>query len=128
MKKEIYNPYLPLDTYIPDAEPHVFGDRLYIFGSHDKEGGDKFCMLPYECWSASLDDLSNFQREGIIYESAQDPLYSERFQYMFAPDVVQGADGRFYLYYAMSGKGCLQDQFMLQYAIHQAVSMNIMAQ
>ena len=27
MKKQIYNPYLPLDEYVPDAEPHVFDGR-----------------------------------------------------------------------------------------------------
>ena len=32
--------YFPLDTYIPDGEPHVFGNRVYIYGSHDKEGGN----------------------------------------------------------------------------------------
>lgn len=27
------NPFLPLDTYIADGEPHVFGDRVYLFDS-----------------------------------------------------------------------------------------------
>ncbi|WP_026525293.1 hypothetical protein [Butyrivibrio sp. MB2005] len=36
----ICNPYLPLDEYIPDAEPHVFGNQVYIYGSHDKEKAD----------------------------------------------------------------------------------------
>ena len=103
MKKQIFNPYLPLNTYIPDGEPHVFGERLYIFGSHDAEGGEAFCMLPYECWSAPLGDLSDFRCEGTIYEASQDPDYSEQYKYMYAPDVVQGKDGRFYLYYAMAG-------------------------
>lgn len=107
MKSKIaVNPYLPLDTYIPDGEPHVFEDRIYIYGSHDKEGGTKFCMLPYECWSAPVDDLSNWRCEGSIYYAEQDKDYSEENRYMFAPDVVKGADGRYYLYYAMSGKGC----------------------
>ncbi len=30
------NPYLPGWEYIPDGEPHVFGDRVYIYGAHDK--------------------------------------------------------------------------------------------
>ena len=30
MKKQAFSPYLPLDTYIPDGEPHVFGDRVYM--------------------------------------------------------------------------------------------------
>ena len=40
MKKQAFNPFLPINTYIPDGEPHVFGDRVYLFGSHDKEGGE----------------------------------------------------------------------------------------
>ena len=38
MKRQVYNPYLPAWEYIPDGEPRVFGDRLYIFGSHDRFG------------------------------------------------------------------------------------------
>ena len=45
MKKQIYNPYLPLDEYVPDAEPHVFDGRVYVYGSHDREDGETFCML-----------------------------------------------------------------------------------
>ena len=30
-----YNPVLPPDVYVPDGEPHVFGDRLYVYGSMD---------------------------------------------------------------------------------------------
>ena len=36
---QVYNPYLPLYEYIPDGEPHVFGDRVYLYGSHDRAGG-----------------------------------------------------------------------------------------
>lgn len=105
MKKSICNPYLPIDVYIPDGEPHVFGDRIYIFGSHDKEGGEKFCMLDYEVFSAPCDDLSDWRSHGVIYRAEQDPDYSEKYRYMYAPDVVCGNDGRYYLYYAMSGEG-----------------------
>lgn len=38
MKTQVTNPYLPLDVCVPDGEPHVFGHRLYVFGSHDEEG------------------------------------------------------------------------------------------
>ena len=103
MKKQAYNPYLPLDTYIPDGEPHVFGDRLYIYGSHDAENGTEFCVLDYECFSAPVDDLSDWRSEGIIYRADQDPGRNEKDKYMYAPDVVEGKDGRYYLYYAMSG-------------------------
>lgn len=102
-KKQAFNPYLPLDTYIPDGEPHVFEDRIYLFGSHDKEGGDTFCMLDYEFWSAPIYDLSDWSSKGINYKAEQDALYSEERPYMYAPDVVRGNDGKYYLYYSLSG-------------------------
>lgn len=103
MKRQIFNPIFPLWEHVPDGEPHVFGDRVYLFGSHDKEGGETFCMLDYTCWSAPVDDLTDWRCEGTIYRAAQDPDYPNR-KYMYAPDVVQGKDGRYYLYYCMSGE------------------------
>ncbi len=102
-KKQVYNPFLPLNTYIPDGEPHVFGDRLYLYGSHDREGGHTFCMEDYEVFSAPVHDLSDWRSEGVIYRASQDPMYS-RYPYMYAPDCVQGNDGRYYLYYCMAGE------------------------
>lgn len=101
--KQIYNPFLPLDEYIPDGEPHVFGERVYLFGSHDKEGGDAYCMLDYVGYSAPVSDLKDWKYEGTIYRAEQDPDYSEERKYMYAPDVVQGNDGRYYLYYCLTG-------------------------
>ncbi len=104
MKKQGRNPFLPLSEYIPDGEPHVFGDRVYLFGSHDKEAGETFCMLDYMGWSAPVDDLGNWSCSGSIYSAKQDPLYHPvTMPHMYAPDVVQGNDGRFYLYYCLSG-------------------------
>lgn len=103
MKREAINPFLPLSEYIPDGEPHVFHDRVYLFGSHDKEDGDTFCMLDYEVWSAPVDDLSDWTSKGINYSARQDPLYSDKLPYMYAPDCVRGPDGRYYLYYCMAG-------------------------
>lgn len=97
--KQIFNPYMPLNEYVPDGEPHVFGDRVYVYGSHDKENGEAFCMLDYVCYSAPLNDLKDWRYEGVIYEAKNEPNY-ERFPYMFAPDVVQGNDGKYYLYYS----------------------------
>ena len=102
-KGSAINPFLPLDVCIADGEPHVFGDRIYLFGSHDRLGGETFCELDYEFWSAPLDDLSDWTTKGINYSARQDPGYSERRPYMYAPDAVQGNDGRFYLYYALAG-------------------------
>ncbi len=101
--RQIFNPFLPLDAYIADGEPHVFGDRVYLFGSHDREGGESFCMENYEFFSAPIHDLTDWSSKGINYSAAQDPLHGENAKYLYAPDVVQGNDGRFYLYYCLAG-------------------------
>ncbi len=103
MKKQAFNPFLPLNEYIPDGEPHVFGDRVYHYGSHDREGGWTFCMDDYVVYSAPVDDLTDWRCEGVSYRAEQDPDYSE-YKYMYAPDVVCGNDGRYYLYYCMAGE------------------------
>ena len=100
MKKQVFNPFLPSWEYIPDGEPHVFGDRLYLFGSHDRFNGTQFCMNDYVCWSAPIDDLSDWYFHGTVYSKKQDP-YAKEDSIMQAPDVVRGYDGRFYLYYAL---------------------------
>ena len=105
MIKQVFNPFLPLDTYIPDGEPHVFGDRVYLFGSHDKEGGETFCMLDYEIWSAPVEDLSDWSYKGSNYSARQDPLSAATGRpYLYAPDCGRGNDGRYYLYYCLSGE------------------------
>lgn len=102
--KQVYNPFLPLWEYIPDGEPHVFGDRLYLFGSHDLEGGERYCAAGnYVGWSAPLNDLSDWRYEGILYEAKQDPRIRGDFADLYAPDVVRGNNGRYYLYYCISG-------------------------
>lgn len=100
MKGQAVNPYLPSYEYIPDGEPYVYGDRLYVFGSHDRFNGTQFCMNDYVCWSAPVEDLSDWRYEGVIYKKGQDP-YAKEDSIMQAPDMVQGTDGRYYLYYTL---------------------------
>lgn len=100
--RQIFNPFLPLNEYIPDGEPHVFGNRVYHYGSHDREGGYTFCMEDYVVYSAPVDNLRDWRYEGVTYKASQDPEYPKK-KYMYAPDVVQGNDGRYYLYYCMGG-------------------------
>lgn len=52
------NPYLPSWEYIPDGEPRVFGDRVYVYGSHDRVDCERFCDYKLKVWSASVHDLS----------------------------------------------------------------------
>lgn len=101
MKKQAYNPYLPSWEYIPDGEPYVFGDRVYVYGSHDYFNGHVFCMGDYVCWSAPVDDLGNWRYEGVIYPAISDPYNPDRSMCLYAPDVTVGPDGRYYLYYVL---------------------------
>ena len=99
------NPYLPNWEYVPDGEPYVFGDRVYVYGSHDFFGGDVYCMGDYVCWSAPVDDLGSWRYEGVIYRKDQDPDNADLQGNLYAPDVAVGPDGRYYLYYVLSSQG-----------------------
>lgn len=101
MKKQVFNPYLPSWEYIPDGEPHVFGDRVYVYGSHDRFNGRTFCMNDYVTWSAPVCDLSDWRYEGVIWRKKDDPAYKGRGS-MYAPDVCRAPDGKYYLYYAFA--------------------------
>lgn len=101
MKTQAFNPYLPSYEYVPDGEPYVFGDRVYVFGSHDAFNGEGFCINNYVCWSAPTDNLGEWKYEGVIYDRMQDPLNQKGNQFMNAPDVCRGTDGRYYLYYQL---------------------------
>lgn len=125
-RKQIFNPYLPSYEYIPDGEPRVFGDRVYLYGSHDRFGSVGFCLNDYVCYSANVCDLKNWRYEGVIYRKTQDPrnqnipedapeqtilygiepqkesdLNPKGIHAMWAPDVAKGPDGRYYLYYCL---------------------------
>ena len=125
-KPQIFNPYLPSFEYVPDGEPHVFGNRVYVYGSHDRFDSAGFCLNDYVCYSADVEDLTDWKYEGVIYRKEQDPknqnipddapeqtllfgiepkspedLNPRGIHAMWAPDVVEGLDGRYYLYYCL---------------------------
>lgn len=126
MKKQVYNPYLPSFEYVPDGEPHVFGDCIYLYGSHDRFRGAGFCLNDYVCYSADVNDLTQWRYEGVIYRKEQDPrnqnipadapeqtflfgiqpegeedVNPKGIHAMWAPDVARGLDGKYYLYYCL---------------------------
>lgn len=97
------NPFLPFWEYVPDIEAHVFDERVYVYGSHDRFNGYSFCLNDYVCYSASIYDLTNWRFEGIIYKRTDDPKNSNGEMCLYAPDVTKGTDGRYYLYYVLDG-------------------------
>jgi len=101
MEKQGFNPYMPSWEYVPDGEPHVFGDRVYVYGSHDRFNGYAFCMNDYICYSAPVTDLKDWRYEGVIYKKTDSPQNEDGEYCMGAPDVCQGSDGRYYLYYSI---------------------------
>ncbi|WP_294534489.1 family 43 glycosylhydrolase [uncultured Pseudoflavonifractor sp.] len=105
--EQAFNPYLPGWEYVPDGEPHVFGDRVYVYGSHDRFGGPLFCMNDYVCWSAPVSNLKDWRYEGVIYRKDQDPMNRGGRRCLYAPDVTRGPDGRYYLYYAFDFLGVM---------------------
>ena len=81
--KQAVNPYMPSWEYVPDAEPHVVGDRVYVYGSHDIFNGLNFCLGDYVCWSAPIDDLGNWRtviRIRSAEGSASEPQLPEHLQ------------------------------------------------
>ena len=96
---QAFNPYLPGWEYVPDGEPRLFDGRVYVYGSHDAFNGADFCVNDYVCWSAPAENLADWRYEGVIYRKNQDPRNPDGKKCMCAPDVVQGPDGRYYLYY-----------------------------
>lgn len=105
------NPFLPLWEYIPDGEPRVFGDRVYLYGSHDRASSEQFCDFKLKVWSAPVSDLSNWQCHGDSFHTRKDTDHESDTDWtdreIYAPDVVC-KDGRYYLYsYILASKGCV---------------------
>ena len=105
------NPILPSWEYIPDGEPRVFGNRVYLYGSHDRAGCDAFCDYKLKVWSAPLDNLNRWQCHGDSFRTrpgenrpADTPWTDHE---LYAPDVIE-KDGKYYLYaYIVGAKGAI---------------------
>lgn len=105
------NPYLPNWEYIPDGEPRVFGDRIYVYGSHDRRDSIDFCDYKLKVWSAPVSDPTKWVCHGDIFrsrnghDSPSDVDWTD--ELLFAPDVVERG-GKYYLYaYIVNAKGCV---------------------
>lgn len=123
------NPYLPSWEYVPDGEPRVFGDRVYVYGSHDRVDCDSFCDYKLKVWSAPVSNLNQWVCHGDAFRSM--PAKGENWgkkrentaihetgerrladvdwsdHELYAPDVVE-KDGKYYLYaYVVNAKGCV---------------------
>ena len=105
------NPILPLWECIPDGEPRQFGNRVYLYGSHDRYGYSQFCDYKLKCWSAPIDNLNDWTCHGHIFQTRPDTDHGSSVPHtdheLYAPDVVE-KDGKYYLYtYIAGAPGCV---------------------
>ncbi len=106
---EAANPFLPSYEYIPDGEPHVFGDRVYLYGSHDTAGSTAFCDYILKVWSAPLDDLNHWTDHGVVFSTRNVDGHPDDIPWsdnqFYAPDVAK-KDGKYYLFAQIVGSPC----------------------
>ncbi len=105
------NPILPPWEYIPDGEARVFGDRVYLYGSHDRPDSAFFCDYKLKAWSTPVGRPGEWTCHGHIFHTAGDtdhpPSTEHSHNELYAPDVVERG-GKYYLYaYVFSAKGCV---------------------
>jgi len=88
----------PLVTQIFTADPNaiVYGDRVYVYTSHDEDGQDGFDMVDYHVFSS--DDMVNWQDHGVIIHADSLP-WAEN---LYAPGACS-KNGKYYLYIPNSG-------------------------
>lgn len=105
------NPILPTWEYIPDGEPRVFGDRVYLYGSHDRVSCDQFCDYKLKVWSAPISNLNEWTCHGHSFHTRPDHDHEADTPWttneLYAPDVIE-KDGKYYLYaYILGSKGAI---------------------
>lgn len=104
MENQLYltNPYLGQGVYIPDGEPHVFHDRLYVYGSHDTIHSIRYCTGNYSFYSCPVDLSEPFASPGVSYYR-KNKHNALGIHCMWAPDCCY-KDGYYYLYYCFDFK------------------------
>ncbi len=90
MKKK--NPFIR-HIYTADPSAHVFGNRLYVYTSHDENDANYFDMLDWHVFSSK--NLVDWTDHGAIF-SLEDISWADK--WAWAPDCVQ-RHGKYYLYY-----------------------------
>lgn len=99
----ITNPILPLDTFVPDVEAHVWADgRIYLYGSLDLEGKMEYCCGEYHVYSS--DDLVNWVDHGVCFDISRVSWAADQGA-LYAPDCAYH-NGRYYLYYCIPDGRC----------------------
>lgn len=95
------------DQFTADPTARVFGDRIYVFPSHDilaKEGKGRpgwFCMEDYHVFSS--ENLTDWTDHGMIVTQNKVPWVRENSYSMWAPDCIY-RNGKYYFYFPTAAK------------------------
>ncbi len=95
------------NQYTADPSARVFGDRVYLFPSHDilaKEGKGRvgwFCMEDYHVFSSA--NLSDWKDHGMIVTQNKVPWVKAESYNMWAPDCIE-RNGKYYFYFPATPK------------------------
>ncbi len=106
-------PYIFPSDFMADPSVHVFGHRLFIYPSHDRDAGipendngDHFDMVDYHV--LSTDDIEAVMRgeaslcdHGVALSVGDIPWAGRQ---LWDCDVQQGPDGRYYLYFPLKDR------------------------
>jgi GH43 family beta-xylosidase len=93
------------NQYSADPSARVFGDRVYLFPSHDilaTEGKGRvgwFCMEDYHVFSSS--NLTEWTDHGMIVQQNKVPWVRPNSYSMWAPDCIE-RNGKYYFYFPTS--------------------------
>jgi hypothetical protein len=93
--------------YSADPSARVFGDKVYLFPSHDilaTEGKGRvgwFCMEDYHVFSSS--NLADWTDHGVIVQQNNVPWVRPNSYSMWAPDCIE-RNGKYYFYFPTSPK------------------------
>jgi hypothetical protein len=105
-KVEAQNPFIT-NQYSADPSARVFGDRVYVYPSHDilatKEKGRLgwFCMEDYHAFSSS--NLTDWEDHGVIVSQNTVAWVKPDSYSMWAPDCIF-RNGKYYFYFPSNPK------------------------
>jgi hypothetical protein len=86
-------------AYSADPSAHVFGGRMYVYPSHDRNDAQEFDMNDYHVYSTN--DMANWQDHGIILSLSKIPWAKA---HLWAPD-CNYKNGTYYLYFPADADG-----------------------
>jgi hypothetical protein len=90
------------DQFTADPTARVFGDKVYLYPSHDIPAPaeyprkDWFCMEDYHVFSS--DNLTDWTDHGVIVSQTKVPWANPKAYSMWAPDCIS-RNGKYYFYF-----------------------------